>query len=56
MKRPEFKDQFIKAMEEYVKDVLTDYTDYLLKAGYCDSDVYSEPPSAIDRFLNPKLR
>ena len=45
----------IKAMiefaEEYKKDILTDFLDFLLKEGYCDSDVYSEPPTAIDQYL-----
>jgi len=45
-----------KLAEEWMKDLLTEYTDFLLKEGYCDSDVYSEPPSAIDRFLTPQLR
>jgi len=44
------------AVTEWSKDLLTEYTDFLLKEGYCDSDVYCEPPSAIDRFLIPQLR
>ena len=42
-------------MSEYAKLILTEYTDFLLKEQYCDSDVYSEPPSAIDRFMHPEL-
>ena len=42
-------------MDGYAKQLLTEYTDFLLKNQYCDSDVYSEPPSAIDRFFHPKL-
>ena len=45
-----------KLVDNYGKDLLTDYTDFLLKNGYCDTDVYCEPPSAIDRFLIPQLR
>ena len=41
--------------KELVKDELTKFLDFLLKNGYCDSDVYSEPPSAIDRYMHPKL-
>jgi len=37
------------------KDELTKFLDFLLKNGYCDSDVYSEPSSAIDRYMHPKL-
>lgn len=42
--------------DEYVKQRLAEYTTFLLEEGYCDTDVYNEPPTAIDRFLNPKLR
>ena len=38
------------------KDELTSFLDYLLEAGYCDSDVYCEGSSAIDRYMHPKLR
>lgn len=48
--------EFVHIMEEYGKTLLTDYTEFLLKHGYCDSDVYCEPPSAIDRYMHPKLR
>jgi hypothetical protein len=39
---------------EMLKDILTDYTEFLLKNGYVDSDVYAEP-TVIDRFLFPEL-
>ena len=42
-----------KLMNELIKDELTDYTNFLLKNGYCDSDVYCEGNSAIDRYLFP---
>ena len=42
--------------DQYMKDVLTRYTEFLLGHSYCDADVYCEPPSAIDRFLFPELR
>lgn len=45
-----------KLAEEWGKDLIEEYTVFLLKNSYCDSDVYSEPPSAIDRFLNPQLK
>lgn len=38
-------------ISEEAKQHLKDYTDFLLKAGYCDIDVYSEPPTAIDQYL-----
>lgn len=41
-------------MKQYVADALTEYTNYLLKNGYCDEDVLgynSNEPSAIDKFL-----
>ncbi len=45
----------VKAMiefaDEYKKDILTDFLDFLLKEGYCDTDVYCEPPTAIDQYL-----
>lgn len=50
------KVDMFKLAEEWSKYRLTEYTDFLLKEGYCDCDVYTEPQSAIDRFLNPKLR
>jgi len=45
-----------KLVGEWGVDLLTEYTDFLLKYGYCDTDVYCEPPTAIDRFLIPKLK
>jgi hypothetical protein len=46
----------IKIVSVAVKLQLKAYTDFLLEAQYCDSDVYSEEPTAIDRFMNPELR
>jgi predicted translin family RNA/ssDNA-binding protein len=40
---------------EMLKDILTDYDKFLLENGYTDSDVWCEPPTAIDRFLFPEL-
>ena len=45
-----------KIADEYMKDMLKMYTDFLLRHNYCDADVYCEPPTAIDRFLFPSLR
>jgi len=41
----------VNLINELEKDVLTDFLDFLLKNGYCDTDVYSEPPTAIDQYL-----
>lgn len=41
----------MKDLSEDVKKHLASYTDFLLKAGYCDVDVYSESPTAIDQYL-----
>lgn len=46
----------LRLADQYMKDTLTRYTDFLLEWGYCDADVYCEPPTAIDRFLFPDLR
>jgi len=43
------------AMEEYAKEILEDYTQFLLNHGYVDTDVWAELPSAIDRFMHQKL-
>jgi len=43
-------------VEEIIKDTLTDYTDFLMKAGYCDADIYCEGNSTIDRYMHPELR
>jgi hypothetical protein len=48
------KDVCVRLMNNYLKDGLVEYTNYLLKNGYCDEDVlgYSHnEPSAIDKFL-----
>jgi len=33
---------------------LKDFLDYLLQEGYCDSDVYDESPTAIDRYMETR--
>ena len=35
-------------------ELLKAYTDWLLKNGYADTDVYCEPPTAIDQFSQTK--
>ena len=42
-------------LNEVIKEELENYTQFLLRNGYCDSDVYCEPPTAIDRYFHPKL-
>ena len=41
----------MKLLDEFQKDLLTDFLDFLLKESYCDTDVYCEPPTAIDQYL-----
>ncbi len=48
-------ERFESDLDELFKDELTKFLDFLLKNGYCDTDVYSEPPSAIDRYMHPSL-
>lgn len=38
-------------LNQVIKTELTSFLDFLLKEGYCDSDVYAEPPTAIDQYL-----
>jgi hypothetical protein len=45
-----------KVLEEYAKIEITRFLDFLLKEGYCDSDVYSEPPTAIDQYYEKKRK
>lgn len=39
-------------IDQEIKLKLTEFLDFLLEEGYCDADVYAEPPTAIDQFLN----
>jgi hypothetical protein len=41
-------------MTNHDKDLLEEYTRWLLKNQYTDSDVYDEPPTAVDRFIRYK--
>jgi len=49
------EEESVEAMNEYAIEVLTFYTDFLVKNGYCDTDVFHEYPTAIDRFMHPEL-
>jgi hypothetical protein len=35
-------------------EILEDYTQWLLDHGYCDDDVWCEPPKAVDRFFEDR--
>lgn len=35
-------------------EILYDYTQWLLDHGYCDDDVWCEPPKAVDRFFEDR--
>jgi len=45
-----------EAMRQYSLQELTEFLSYLLKNNYCDSDVYDEPPTAIDGYLELKRK
>ena len=44
--------KFEDIIPESAKEHLLKYTIFLLKNGYCDSDVIDELPTAIDQYLN----
>jgi len=48
----EKQQQFIKDHPEELDAILTDYSDYLMKNGYMDSDWYTEEPNTVIDFLN----
>jgi len=48
--------QMVNEMENMVKGILTEYTDFVVKNSYCDSDVYSEGKTAIDQFCEINLK
>jgi hypothetical protein len=37
-----------------IQEILWDYTEWLHKLGYIDSDFYTEKPYAVDRYLEEK--
>lgn len=37
-----------------VQEILWDYTEFLHKLGYTDSDFYTEEPYAVDRYVEEK--
>ncbi len=45
-----------KLDKQNIEQELTDFLDFLLKNGYCDSDVYCEEPTAIERYLIKKQK
>ena len=53
---PEINDDFKTDLNQVIKTEITAFLDFLLKNGYCDVDVYAEPPTGIDQYFNPKLR
>ena len=52
----EFYQEIFRIMEQYSLQELTEFLSYLLKNNYCDSDVYDEPPTAIDGYLELKRK
>jgi hypothetical protein len=51
-----FHRQLENCFSNYKNDLLTDFLTFLVNEGYCDSDVYDELPTAIDRFNTPGLQ
>lgn len=41
----------LTTLKQQREKVLEDYTNWLVKHRYCDSDVYAEEPKAVDRYL-----
>jgi hypothetical protein len=37
-------------LEDWQEEILKEYTDFLVKEGYCDDDVWTENPTARERF------
>lgn len=42
---------FIEKNRGMISEILWDYTHFLAKEGYTDSDYYTEEPYAVDRYL-----
>lgn len=38
-------------LQNHEKELLSKYNEFLLKEGYCDTDIEQEEPTAIDQFL-----
>jgi len=50
--KSEVRQRIHQAIAEERERVLVDYTEFLLKYGYVDSDVYAEEPEAVERYLS----
>ncbi len=48
----EWKEFIGKIRQETVEKTVEDYTNWLLKHNYVDSDVYTEEPKAVDAYLH----
>ncbi len=48
----QIRQETIKEIEEKIPDILWDYSNFLNKWSYIDSDYYSEEPKAVDRYLD----
>ena len=54
MPKSEVSAEIIKWYDNRMKGELDEFLQWLLKNGYCDTDVYAEPPTAIDQYLAQK--
>lgn len=48
------QEAYERGREENRLEILNDYTNYLLDAGYVDADVYAEEPTATNGYLDSK--
>jgi hypothetical protein len=46
-----YKSMFEKMVDSFKTDILDSYNEFLMNNGYCDTDIISEEPTALDQFL-----
>ncbi len=49
-------DKMVGSLCDFVGIILKEYSEYLEKHGYTDSDWREEGPNAVDGYLNQKLK
>jgi hypothetical protein len=48
---PEWSKIVAKKVLNDILDIFEDYNQFLLKEGYCDTDIICEEPTSLDQFL-----